>query len=437
MCAAARPVPWYYAVLIVLAMPVYRWLIGKKSAKLPTYERELNERFAKAYLPVPVGQKGLIWCHAVSLGELNTAYPLLQQLLNQGFSLWITSTTQTGFGRVTQLFAQHLGKTVNHSFVPVDNAKVVGRFLEHTRPVLALFIETELWATTLFELKKRHIPSAMVNARLTKQSFLGYQKFASISHSMMANLSLIIAQDAQSATHFEQLGAGPHKIFVADSLKWSSGQRLNQTNQLLLDTILQDLAWCLSRPIWVAGSTHAGEEEVVLGAHRQLLQHHPKALLILVPRHPERFDEVAALCQDFVTHRRSRHQEIGEDTQVYLADSMGELLVWYVLSHVVFVGGSLTDVGGHNPIEPASFAKPIIMGQYVKNCEVLVQALVQASALLQVTTAEELFKQVHDWFDNPQQAQLQGKQGKDLVEQKQHAVELQLNKLLELLTPTS
>lgn len=430
-------VPWYYAVLIHLAIPVYRLLIYKKSKHYPDdYQRELNERFGRAYLPVPMGNKGVIWCHAVSLGELNTAYPLLKLLLNQGFSLWITSTTKTGFARVPVLFANELGSSVNHSFVPIDSAGVIGRFLEHVRPILTLFIETELWATTLYELKKRHIPSVMVNARLTNKSFLGYQKFKKISQGMMANLTRIIAQDAQSAKYFHELGASSDKILVANSLKWASTPSLSQANQALLKTIQQSSDWALNRPIWVAGSTHAGEEQAVLLCHEKLLKHMPNALLILVPRHPERFDDVAQLCQRFTVSRRSRQENIAHDTQIYLADSMGELLVWYALADVVFVGGSLVDVGGHNPIEPASLAKGVIMGRYVKNCTVLVETLKQAQALLQVACADELSERVQDLFDDLSYAKILGENGKQLVLQNQNAAIIQMQMVLDVLKDT-
>lgn len=428
-------VPWYYRSVIAVATPLYRLFVYKKSGKLPTYRREVDERFGHKYLPVPVGQKGLIWCHAVSLGEINTAYPLLKLLLNHGFALWITSTTQTGFSRVSVLFEQELGDTVNHSFVPVDSTLIVRQFLAHIRPMMALFIETELWATTLFELKRQRILSVMVNARLTQQSFLGYQKFATLSQSMMKNLSLILAQDKQSASYFAQLGADNAKICVVDSLKWASAQQSSPYNEQLLATINTE-QWQLHRPIWVAASTHEGEEVLILDAHRQILQTYPDAVLILVPRHPERFDDVARLCVSYITHRRSHQQRIAADTQVYLADTMGELPAWYTLAQVVFVGGSLVDVGGHNPIEPAMLAKPIIMGSYVKNCELLVQGLSAVQALVQNNDVSSLSKQVLDWFDAPQRAIAQGEQGRQLVYQKRHAAKRQCQHILTLIAHT-
>ena len=193
---AVRP-PLYYRLATVMLAPIYRQMVIKKSKNKPTLKRELNERFAKHYQPPPVGRLGVIWCHAVSLGELNTAYPLLLKLLNHGYGLWVTSTTQTGFERAAKLFDNEirLGR-VAHSFVPVDTPSVIDTFLTHVKPIAALFIETELWANTLYACRKHGIKTLMINARLTQKSYLGYAKIAKVSQTMMANLDGIIAQDA-------------------------------------------------------------------------------------------------------------------------------------------------------------------------------------------------------------------------------------------------
>lgn len=429
----AQKPPLYYRLILNLIKPLYRLWLVKKSGKNATYQREIAERFGWHYLPVATqNPKGVIWCHAVSLGEINTALPLLTILLNQGFNLWITSTTQTGFNRTQTLFADILGKTVQHSFIPVDDIATITKFLDHVQPKMALFVETELWANTLYLLKKKHIPSAMVNARLTQKSFLGYQKWHTVSHTMMANLSLIIAQDDQSHQRFITLGADVAAVKLADSLKWSSSIAINDDNQNLLSHIHQE-NWSIHRPIWTAGSTHRGEDEIILSAHQKLLQDFPNALLILVPRHPERFEEVAQLTSNFTTKRRSQNQTISKDTQIYLADSMGELLAWYALADVVFVGGSLIDVGGHNPIEPASLGKPIIMGSYVKNCELLVAELKKIGALVQADNSDTLYQTIQHWLNHPTDCQTLGQKAKTLTQQKQHADQMQFEYLKPLL----
>lgn len=406
-----RP-PYYYRLAIYLACPTYRLWLACKKKQLPYYEREVAERFGCRYLPLASANK-VIWCHAVSLGELNTVYPLLKLLLDEGYALWISSTTQTGFDRVQVLFADELGQTVQHSFVPVDEIRVLERFLDHVRPVAALFVETELWANTLYLLKQRFIPSVLVNARLTQSSFENYQKFAHLSQSMMNNLSLIVAQDQLSATHFVKLGANSQKIDEAYSLKYSQ--------------IIPDLQPAIERPkrlIWVMASTHEGEEILALDAYKQLLADFADVLLILVPRHPERFDAVAQLCTDFVCHRRSR-EPIDDTTQVYLADSMGELMKWYAMCDVAVVGGSFVDKGGHNPLEPMRLGKPVIMGPYVKNCSQIVADLVQINALTQTNQAE-FYDTLKRLFANLACAKQAAQQGKQLVLERSQADKQQL-----------
>lgn len=453
--------PIYYPIAIRLAMPIYRQMVKKKSRHLPTLDRELNERFGEHYQPVPNGSsqtivdkavdksgsdainqdfsRGVIWCHAVSLGELNTAYPLLKNLINQGFKLWITSTTQTGFNRASQLFTDKLGVVVNHSFVPVDNLAVVQRFINHVCPVMAIFIETELWATMLHELSQQRIPSVMVNARLTQKSYEGYARFGKLSRSMMANLSAIIAQDEESAKRFRQLGASDDKVVVIDSLKWSSFGQLDDKHDELA---AEANTWQLSdhkdgrRPIWIAASTHEGEERLVLQVYQKLMAMNASALLILVPRHPERFDEVARLCDEmgFNTKRRSKNDTIHYDTQVYLADSMGELLGWYQVADVALVAGSLVDKGGHNPIEPASLGRPVVMGRYTKNCEILVQELSGVGALVQTDdSVDDIAKALSKWLFDKDLAAKAGQAGRDLVMDKQHAADKQTQVLLDIL----
>ena len=415
-----RP-PLYYRLAITLIRPLYRLFLARKKANLPHYEREIAERFGQGYLPIS-HDKPVIWCHAVSLGELNTAYPLLRRMLDDGYHLWITSTTQTGFNRAEMLFKDELGKSVQHSFVPVDDVAVLGWFLAHVRPAMAVFIETELWANTLSVLAKQGIPSVMANARLTQKSFDSYAKFARLSQSKMANLSLLIAQDEQSYHNFIALGASPDKVKQAYSLKWSGqiGKIQSLTN------------FAKNRPIWVMASTHEGEERLALDTHKRLLANFSDLLLILVPRHPERFDEVASLCTEFVCHRRSQGEPIADSTQVYLADSMGELLGWYELSDVAVVGGSFVDKGGHNPIEPVSLATPVIMGQYVKNCAEIVRDFADVGVLIQSDDGN-LYDDIKAWLDNPALAKQAGESGQRLVQERAGADKVQFDMIRKLL----
>lgn len=425
--------PLYYRMVMASLKPLY-WLKLNFFSRKKTKNNELAQRFGREY-PKITTQKPILWCHAVSLGEINTAKPFLKGLLDDGYALWITNTTHTGFNQTEQLFKKEIEEgDVYHSFIPVDDSKIIRQFLEHVKPKAALFVETELWATTLAILAQKYIPSILINGRLSKKSFQGYQKIYKVSKSMMVNLSLIIAQDGESAKRFRQLGATSDKIRLASSLKWSS-----QTNPIMLakaEKIRQQ--WQLNgRTILVAGSTHEGEEQLILQNFQQLQKQFPdkKMLLIIVPRHPERFDDVAKLIenQEINFVRRSQQQEPNDSTTVYLADSMGELGIWYALSDLAFVGGSLVDIGGHNPIEAAIVGKPIVMGQYTQSCQQIVNQLKEVNALKQVQTNDELFTVFKQWLNQPEQAKLAGFAGQNLAESYQNATQQQINMVTETL----
>lgn len=412
--------PVYYQVTIGLLKPLYRMQVWHRSHKRDNYQQEVEQRFGKRYPAPPVSNakvkpnatanengnlkesdgKRVIWCHAVSLGETNTVAPLLDALLAKGYQIWLTNTTQTGYARGASRFADDIAQgRLSHSYVPVDSPAVIETFLGHVQPVAALFVETELWANILTKLSEHHIPSVLVNGRLSASSFKSYQKIGAVSASMMKNLSLIIAQDNESAKRFRQLGAHSAQIRVAGSLKWviNTPKPKNDNDDVKKADIGSDGAdldldsGIADRPIWVAASTHSGEEEIVLSWQQQILSNPllANSLLIIVPRHPERFDEVAELIEKsgLAMARRSAEDAISANTQVYLADSMGELMRWYALADVALVGGSLVDIGGHNPVEPASVATPVLMGSYTQSCQSVVDKLASVGALYQPNNA--------------------------------------------------
>ena len=481
MRAVSSP-PWYYRLIIGVLKPLYRLQVWRRSHQRANYQQEVAQRFGKFYPPRPVNKNTanndnknkVIWCHAVSLGETNTVAPLLDQLLQQGYQIWLTNTTQTGFARGASRFAEAIahGK-MSHSYVPVDSPAVIKTFLTHVQPVAVLFVETELWANILYILAQQKIPSILVNGRLSAASFSRYQKISAVSRSMMQNLTLIIAQDDDSAQRFHQLGAKPEQIQVAGSLKWViNAPKVNHGNDKLP---LEDKKMApnvkglerLERPVWVAASTHNGEEKIVLFWQQQLLKQLLRVasvqnpLLILVPRHPERFDEVATLIKQsgLIMARRSMNEAVTAETQVYLADSMGELMTWFALADVALVGGSLVDIGGHNPVEPASVATPIVMGRYTQSCQTVVDKLAGVGALYQPyndfyhpiaddnLTAEQakpkpifdsndqvpttddnalIYEQLHFWLSEQTLAKQAGQAGATLAEQEQSVLPRQL-----------
>lgn len=477
--------PWYYKLAIKVVKPIYRVVLWRryrqaKKSDMPVadYKQEIDSRYGRHYPQPPAysmtssqsaskssALKGAnIWCHAVSLGETNTIAPMLKVMLQQGAKIWITNTTQTGFARTEQIFAEAIAsQQMVHTFVPVDDKAIIEKFVAKAQPDLAMFVETELWANILSVLKQSAIPSVLVNARLSQKSFENYAKYAAVSESMMHNISMIIAQDADSAKRFRRLGAEVVKIRRANSLKWSTGSapttaksnsKLTAKTQAL-QANFGSTPEVFNRPIWAAGSTHEGEEKAVIEAHKQIIAQAnlANALLILVPRHPERFDAVAEMLEQsaLVYHRRSQQQLIEANTQVYLADTMGELTACYQLADVALVGGSLVNIGGHNPIEAASLAKPVIMGPYTQSCHEVVAALNEVGALKVVTAAKNdkafklsdstatipnasLLDSVVQWLSNPEQAKQAGEEGQRLVATKSNAMQQQLEMIESLLT---
>ncbi len=493
----SRP-PWYYRLIMTLLKPLYRLQVWRRSHKHDNYQQEVAQRFGKQYPPRPMAgayntdfngtdinnihsnnnslHNKVIWCHAVSLGETNTVAPLLDALLAQGYQIWLTNTTQTGHARGASRFADEIAQgRMSHSYVPVDTPAVIKTFLAHVQPVAALFVETELWANILAMLTQQCIPSILVNGRLSAASFVRYQKISAVSRSMMQNLTLIIAQDSPSAKRFRQLGAYSSQIRVGGSLKWVINtpklDDINTENVITTvsqkDTLVSE-SWSQNRPIWVAASTHSGEETAVLALQQQLLSLSKLAdtLLIIVPRHPERFDEVAALIQEagLQMARRSADEEVTAQTQVYLADTMGELMHWYALADAALVGGSLVDVGGHNPVEPASVATPIVMGRYTQSCQSVVDKLASVGALYQphndyyrpiradeslikydnlahqqsslnVDDSTLMYQQLQFWLINPPVAKLAGQAGAEVTEQQQSVLACQLTMIQETIKP--
>lgn len=399
--------PWYYRLILALAAPLYWLYLTCKRVPKP----QKDTRFGwidrpgygqNAYLKRQTHidraldvSTSLIWCHAVSLGEVNTIYPILRQLLDEGFCLFITTQTQTGQDRVLSLFAREIAtKRVGLGFTPVDTLGVLHRFLYRLRPSMALFVETELWGNALFALKQSGIPTVLVNARLKPKSFARYRLFCTLSRSMCVNLTHILAQDEDTKRRFIALGAHACKISVCPSLKWA------------IDDPLQTSTFTRThRRIWCAGSTHQAEENICLDAHRLIQEQHPGALLLLVPRHPERFDAVFEQLQTgFKTVRFTQldsplHLDT-LDADVLLVDAMGILSGCYQVADVAFVGGSLVDKGGHNPIESAKAGVPVLMGPYQGACGDLTHALSEAGALRTVVDATSLAEGVSAFIDD-------------------------------------
>ncbi|WP_313301609.1 lipid IV(A) 3-deoxy-D-manno-octulosonic acid transferase [Pseudomonas sp.] len=417
-----------YTLLFHLGLPLLALRLYLRARKAPAYGQRIAERFAWQMPPM---RPGGIWVHAVSVGESIAAAPMVRALLKAYPHLPITLTcmTPTGSERIRALFADE--PRVQHCYLPYDLPWAAGRFLDHVQPKLGVIMETELWPNHIHQCAKRGIPVALANARLSERSARGYGRFAGLTRPMLAEMSLIAVQTETEAQRFRDLGARPECVQVTGSIKFD----LNIAADLRPRAQALRAAWgAEQRALWIAASTHEGEDALILQAHRQLLQVHADALLILVPRHPERFDAVHSLCaEQFATIRRSASQPVTAQTQVLLGDTMGELLFLYALADVAFVGGSLVATGGHNPLEPAALAMPVIMGPHVFNFLEISAMLRAAGALQQVDDAEGLAEAVRRLIELPQDAQRMGAAGRAVMLANQGALQRLLEGLARLM----
>ncbi len=429
MSKSVQPPPFWYHLLLAIFVPLYRLRVWQRSRLQPDYQAEVIERFEVN--PVAKNQQ-VIWVHAVSVGETNAAQPIIAHFLKLGQAVLVTNTTRTGQARAKALFAASYPELFEAVFLPVDTIGLIGRFLQRYQPRLFILIETELWPNALSLTAQANIPSILINARLSARSATGYGKVKRLTYPMLNDLSCIAAQDADTAQRFIALGADTKKVIVTGSVKFDL-----QPPEPLLKTAKQlKHDWQLgSRPIVVAASTHDPEEAQILAQFKTLLREFPQAVLIIVPRHPERFESVAQLIKNngFDLFQRSQQQVILPQTQVYLADSMGELWLWYALASMAFVGGSLSSNGGHNPLEPIALGVPVVMGAYTFNFKVIVEQLKQAGALAQVDNAEQLMQAWVNWLQQPAQARQAGKAGLQVMQDNQGALEKQIELIEGLL----
>ncbi|MCI9874286.1 lipid IV(A) 3-deoxy-D-manno-octulosonic acid transferase [Pseudomonas atacamensis] len=418
-----------YTALFYLGLPLVAIRLWLRARKAPEYAKRIGERFT---LGMPTLQPGGIWVHAVSVGESIAAAPMIRALLERYPALPITVTcmTPTGSERIQALFANE--SRIQHCYLPYDLPCAAARFLDRVQPKLAVIMETELWPNHIHQCAKRGIPVALANGRLSQRSAKGYGRFSKLTAPMLAEMSMLAVQTEAEAQRFRDLGARSETVDVTGSIKFDltiDPQLLQRAADLRSQWQAQD------RPLWIAASTHEGEDEVVLNAHRRLLANHPDALLILVPRHPERFNSVFDLCQreGFATVRRSTGANVDAQTSVLLGDTMGELLFLYALADSAFVGGSLVPNGGHNLLEPAALAKPVLSGPHLFNFLDIAAQLREAGALAEVDDAEGLAVEVQRLFELPRDAQRMAEAGLAVMRRNQGALQRLLDGLARLI----
>ena len=401
-----------YTLLLRLLLPWALIRLWWRSRKNPLYAPRWAERLGYGAPLTP----GSVWIHAVSVGEVRAAAPLIRALLGDypNLPLLITTTTLTGAAQADMLF----GSSVAHRFAPFDLPGAIGRFLRANRPRAAVILETELWPNLFQGLRQARIPLLLANVRLSERSYRRYRPFKRLMKAVLAVATIIAAQSESDAARLRALGAPEARVHVTGNMKFemSPTAGLREAAQALR------YLWG-ERLVWVAASTHQGEEGIILAVHARLQSTFPQLLLILVPRHPERFEAVAKLgrSRGLSLVERSLGLPVTEDTAVLLGDTMGELMLFFAASDCAFIGGSLVNTGGHNPLEALALGVPAVFGPHMFNFAEIAQLTLKAGAGTQVYDSEELTEAIAHYLGDRDARIAAGRAGEDLVRQNQGA----------------
>ena len=405
-----------YTLLLYLLSPLILLRLWWRGRRNPGYRRRTGERFGLYNRTL---HRGCIWIHAVSVGESQATQPIMRWISETwpDIPVVISTTTPTGAERIEQMYQE----SVLHIYFPYDLPFAIRRALRILRPRLLVVMETEIWPNLMHQCAAGGIPVLLANARLSAPSARGYGRIRRLIEPAVQAFAQIAAQNEADAQRFIELGADPKRVHVCGSVKFDVRipASVREHGELLRT------AWGTGRHVWVAASTHPGEDELLLDVHQAILEKYPDALLVLTPRHPERFDAVAALVESrgFGYCRRSKTPVCKTTSQVYLGDTMGELTVFFAAADVAFVAGSLVPIGGHNVLEPASLGLPVIVGPHMKNFLGIMHLMLDAGALLQVDDSAGLTEALLDLFDNVEKRTAMGQAGLDVVKRNQGALE--------------
>lgn len=412
-----------YSQLIRLALPFILIRLWWQGRKAPALRQDWQHRLGI----VPNISGPVIWVHAVSVGETIAAGPLVRRLLarNLGATIIMTAMTDTGLAQARKMF----GDRVTYAYAPYDTPGGIRRFLERINPRILVILETEIWPNMIRQCRRRRVPVFLINARLSERSARGYERVRGLAGPIMRSISWVAAQAERDAERFRRIGVAASHVEVTGSVKFDVD--ITDEARAASDTFRRALG---QRPTWIAGSTHAGEDEQLLVAHRGILERHPSALLIIVPRHPDRFDAVATMAEGlgFAVARRSRGQS-PEGAQVYLADTMGELMMMYGASDMAFVGGSLIERGGHNPLEPAAWGIPVFSGPHVFNFETIFERLLADDGVQLVEGAQDLVRDVSRLFSDPKECKAFGERALAVVNKNRGALDKVVEGIIERL----
>ncbi len=420
-----------YSLLLFIGLPVVFTRLFLKGNKNPMYRQRWKERLGFVE-KIEKRPKHLFWIHAVSVGEVEATAPLVRKLFAEYSDLVIimTTTTPTGAETVERRYKNKYKNKIIHHYIPYDLINFQQRFIEQIQPDILIIIETEVWPNLIHLCQEKNIPVLLANARMSESSYNGYQKISILSQATFAGINSIAAQTDQDAKRIIALGAASENVTITGSLKFDQQLPADLTKIAL--ALKKRIG--ITRPVWIAASTHEGEEEIILAAHQEILKTIPDSLLILVPRHPERFDNVYQLCikKSFTTVRRSLNQDI--QGHIYLVDTMGDLLICYGASDIALVAGSLTPIGGHNLLEPASLSLPILMGPYTFKIEKIFQTFLDTNAVERVSDQYDIATKIIELFQNKTKRKELGESAKNLVIKNQGAAELHMQIIHKLLS---
>lgn len=425
-----RKMRYLYTAAFYLILPFILIRVLWRNRQNPDIQKRIWERLG--FFTIQQDATPSIWVHAVSYGEAVAAEPLLKQLRTHfpTHKIYITTMTGTGASRVQSTWkSDHY---IKHLFVPYDIPFAIKRFIKKTKPMIGIIMETEIWPNILHITGKLNLPVLLANARLSALSMKRYQRVNRFMMPAFNNISKVAAQSRLDAQHFSTLGFAKNRISVAGNLKFDIDIPHEQINSG------KELRASFSHSqVLIAASTHANEEEQIIELFTRLRVDHPNLLLILVPRHPYRFDEVASLCQrkGYEIARRSLQEHPTLTTQIYIGDTMGELYFYYALADIAFVGGSLVSVGGHNLLEPAAVKLPIVTGPHLYNFTAISGLLVEQGSLFVAANLEELYQTIQHLLADEDLRRLSGEKGFQVLAQNQGAATNHLQVVRELLSP--
>ena len=404
-----------YAILTYALFPVliFFWIL--KGIFNNVYLDRMTQRFGFNY---PDLRGGSVWIHAVSVGEVQATIPLVNQIKSRypDKDIIITTVTPTGALQVKNIFHD----TVHHSYIPFETPFTVKNFFNSIKPCIALIMETEIWPNLYNECGLRKIPLILVSARISLKSLANYKRFLPLFRETLSHGILIAAQSKIDAERFISLGADPNRTWVMGNIKFDFSLPKGTVKQ---GEIIKENSFN-NRPIWIAASTHEGEEDIILDAHKEILKNINNMVLILAPRHPERFQKIKQkLSSDKWEYKsRSDFEKTHRKCEVFLIDTIGELLLFYAASDIAFVGGSLLPIGGHNLLEPASLGLPTISGPYTFNQKEMTNLLEEADALKIISDSRELANNIITFHSNRSESEVVGERAKAIVENNKGAI---------------